>query len=83
MHCICKNSDAYKVYSATLKNPHPSWRFISFEIHLDDGQIIDSNGVFTNSSLSFGAFDTWNNKKVLVAFDATNERIAVLRKEQY
>lgn len=79
MHNVCKNSEQYELYDATLKNPHPAWRFIRFEIYLDDGSVLDSNGVFANSSLSYGSFDEWNNKKVLVALDKNNERIIVLK----
>ena len=81
MHNICKNSEQYVLYDAILKNPHPAWRFIRFEICLNDGRVLDSNGVFSNSTLSSGSFDEWNNKRVVVAIDDNNERICVLKKK--
>jgi len=81
MQNICKSSEKYELFDAILKNPHPAWRFIRFEILLDDGTRLYSNGVFTNSSFSFGSFDEWNNKRVVVALDKTNERVVVLKKK--
>ena len=78
---ICKNSGQYKISEATLKNPHPGWRTIRFDIFSDNGNVYESGAVFENSQFSERGFDEWNNQQVLIAVDNTDGRVIVLKKK--
>lgn len=81
MRELLKDPEKYGICEGVLKNPHPQWRLIYFELHLADGSKLATSPIFNNSQLSERCFDEWNNKRVLVAVDEENGRVAVIRRK--
>jgi len=76
---LCRSPERYVLCKAVLKEPHPAWRAISFEVHMDGGAVIESSPVFTSSQFSERGFDQWNNKNVVVAYDEATATVVILK----